>query len=309
MRLMFYLSSHRHKDSMAFFFSALINILVMFSYSQQPRVILVTGANKGIGFEVVKRLSNSNDVVLLGCRDPERGNSALVRLGLPSNVHCLQLDMSSGESIAQARNEIEHKYGGRLDILINNAACGDLELTVDSARRTFLVNYYGIKRLNECLFPLIQENGRIINVASTCGCVVLSEASKHLQNQYSSSTLTTDQLDQLVEDFISSIETNTIEQLGYNPQSLYLVYSVSKAAVIALTRIAARQWSSARKILVLSVCPGFCATDMNQNASGGRHPKFGAESILYLVHTDENKLENGGFYRDGQQLAQIGRVD
>ncbi|CAF0968392.1 unnamed protein product [Adineta ricciae] len=281
----------------------------MFSKSQQPRVILVTGSNKGIGFELVKSLSNSNDVVLLGCRNPERGNEALIRLDLPSNVHCLQLDVSSEESIVQAKNEIEHKYGGQLDILVNNAACGDLELTVDSARRTFSVNYYGIKMLNEYLFPLIRKNGRIINVASACGSVVLSEASTYLQDQYSSSTLTTRQLNQLVEDFISSVGTNNIEQLGYNPQSLYLIYSVSKAAVIALTRIEARQWSCARGILVLSVCPGFCATDINQNAPGGRHPKLGAESILYLINMQENKLENGGFYRDGQQLAQIGRID
>ncbi|CAF1279289.1 unnamed protein product [Adineta ricciae] len=281
----------------------------MFSKSQQPRVILVTGSNKGIGFELVKSLSNSNDMVLLGCRNPERGNDALIRLGSPPNVHCLQLDVSSEESIVQAKNEIEHKYGGQLDILVNNAACGDLELTVDSARKTFSVNYYGIKMLNEYLFPLIRKNGRIINVASACGSVVLSEASKYLQDQYSLSTLTTRQLNQLVEDFISSVGTNNIEQLGYNPQSLYLIYSVSKAAVIALTRIEARQWSSARGILVFSVCPGFCATDINQNAPGGRHPKLGAESILYLINTDENKLENGGFYRDGQQLAQIGRID
>ncbi|UJR11816.1 hypothetical protein I4U23_015996 [Adineta vaga] len=281
--------------------------------SSQPRVILVTGANKGIGFEVVKKLlkesSINNNVILLGCRDLKRGQDAFIRLCSPSNVYCLQLDVSSRESIVQAIDEIKNKYGGQLDILINNAACGQLELTVDSARRMFSVNYYGIKMLNEYLFPLIRQNGRIINVASACGPIVLSEASKYLQEQYTSSTLTVDQLDRLVEDFISSIGTNRIEEMGYNPQSLYLIYSVTKAAVIALTQIQARQWSATKNVLVLSVCPGFCATDMNQNASGGRHPEFGAQSILYVVNTPKDELENGGFYRDAQRLPQIGRIN
>ncbi|CAF1038442.1 unnamed protein product [Adineta steineri] len=281
--------------------------------SSQPRVILVTGANKGIGFEIVKKLIEesplNNNVILLGCRDLKRGQDALIQLCSPPNVHCLQLDVSSRESIFHATNEIKSKYGGQLDVLINNAAIGELELTVDSAREMFSVNYYGIKILNEHLFPLIRENGRVINVASACGPIVLYEASESLQNQYTSSTLTLQQLDDLVEDFISSIGTHSIEQLGYNPKSLYLIYSVTKAAVISLTQIEARQWSGAKHVLIFSVCPGFCTTDINKNAPGSRHPEFGADSILYAVNTPRNELKNGCFYRDGQLLPQIGRIN
>ncbi|CAF0844170.1 unnamed protein product [Rotaria sordida] len=284
----------------------------MLSTSQQ-RVILVTGANKGIGYEVVKKLANelplNNNLILLGCRDLKRGEDALIRLGSPPNVHLLHLDVSLRESITHATNKIKCEYGGQLDIIINNAAIGELELTVDIARTMFTTNYYGIKTLNEHLFPFIRENGRVINVASISGSILLSEASKDLQEKYLSSTLTTEQLDCLVEDFISAIEINSFEALGYNPKSSYLIYSVTKAAVIALTRIEARQWSGSKNVLVLSVCPGFCATDLNRNAPGARPAELGADSILHVVNAPQNELKNGCFYRDGQQLPQVYMID
>lgn len=140
------------------------------SSTKQQRVILVTGANKGIGFYVVKKLlneSSSDDtIILLGSRDLKRGQDALEQLGSPSNVHLLQLDISSIESINQAVSEIKEKYNGQLDIVINNAGVAIEEVTVEVARTTFAVHYYGIKLLNEQLFPLIRKNGRIINVSS-----------------------------------------------------------------------------------------------------------------------------------------------
>ena len=172
---------------------------------KQKRVILVTGANKGIGFEVVKKLikvmtTSNNDLILLGSRDLKRGQDAIAKLGYPSNVHLLQLDTSSPNSIAYATNEIKQKYGDHLDILINNAGILKDDLTVDAAREMFTTNYYGIKLLNEHLSPLIKENGRIVNVASQLGAWVLNEMSNGLQNMYLSPTLTKEQLDMLVKD-------------------------------------------------------------------------------------------------------------
>ncbi len=67
-----------------------------------------------------------------------------------------------------------------------------------------------------------------------------------------------------------------------------------------LTRTQARQWSGKKNITTYAVCPGFCSTDINPHAPGGRSPELGADSILYLVETPQNELENGGeFYRDG----------
>lgn len=273
------------------------------------QVILVTGANRGIGFELVKKLaettSTDHTVILLGCRDLKRGAEAISRLQCPPHLHLLQLDVSSLESIIHARNTIIEKYGGHINIVINNAAIGALELTLETARKMFATNYYGIKLLNEYLFPLMKPNGRIINVASECGSILLSEVTKSLQEKYTSTNLSMQELDNLVEEFISSIENQTFEILGYNPKSSYLLYSVTKAAVLALTRVEARIYADERQILILAVCPGFCATELNQNAPGGRPAALGADSILYAVQTIADELQNGGFYLDGRLLPII----
>ncbi len=76
--------------------------------TKNQRLFLVTGANKGIGFEVVKKLSANqpNDLILLGSRDQKRGEDALLQLGSPTSVKVLLLDISSPESIKQAKQEI-----------------------------------------------------------------------------------------------------------------------------------------------------------------------------------------------------------
>lgn len=278
------------------------------SSTKQQRVILVTGANKGIGLAVVKKLveqSSNDDIILLGSRDFKRGEDALKQLDSPSNVHVLQLDTSCSGSIVRATNEIKQKYGGQLDVIINNAGIAPKNKSVEAARETFATNYYGIKILNEHLIPLLRENGRIINVASRVGAVVLHGISKDLQEKYTSSTLTVEQLDQLAEDFISAVESDTVKAIGYTTEIPVLPYGISKAALIALTKIEARQWSETKKIFVYAVCPGYCSTDINKNASEGRSPELGADSILYVVNTPSNELENGGFYRDGEKLLQI----
>ncbi|CAF4571247.1 unnamed protein product, partial [Rotaria socialis] len=114
------------------------------SSTEQKRMILVTGANRGIGFLIVKKLA----------KDSPSNRS-------PSNVHVLQLDTSSRESIIRAKDEIKQKYGGQLDVVINNAAVTMKDLNVNAAREILGTNYYGVKILNEYLFPLMREGGRI----------------------------------------------------------------------------------------------------------------------------------------------------
>ncbi|CAF2643212.1 unnamed protein product [Rotaria sp. Silwood2] len=266
------------------------------SSTMKPTVVLVTGANRGLGFEVVKKLvAASTDpnkiIILLGSRNLQRGQEAISRLGSPPNVHLLQLDTSSQDSIARATKEIEEKYNGYLNVLINNAGIAKRERRIDVAREIFATNYYGVKMVNEYMFPLLGENARIVNVSS--------------ENQYSSPTLTTEELDQLVKDFLSAIEQDKLDKSGYDPKSPLLIYGVSKAALTALTRIEARQWSAIKNVLVLAVCPGYCATDITNHAPGARPAELGADSILYAVNTSQNELENGAFYQDGVKKPQV----
>jgi NAD(P)-dependent dehydrogenase (short-subunit alcohol dehydrogenase family) len=87
-----------------------------------------------------------------------------------------------------------------------------------------------------------------------------------------------------------------LKALGYETKLPTTFYSFSKIAVNALTRIQARQWSGKKNITTYAVYPGFCDTDMTKHALGSRSPEIGADSILYVVHTPQNELENGTFY-------------
>lgn len=102
-------------------------------------------------------------------------------------------------------------------------------------KKVLQTNYYGIKIMNEHFFPLMKENGRIINVASEVGAWTLYEMLNDLQNKYKSSSLTIEQPDSILEEFILAIKSNRLEELGYNAKSPFLIYGVSKTALIALT--------------------------------------------------------------------------
>jgi len=83
----------------------------------------------------------------------------------------------------------------------------------------------------------------------------------------------------------------------------YAAYCISKLGLNILTKLEARDWNrkySAKNVLISAVCPGYCSTDINNKAEGGRSPELGADSVLHSVYTEN--LENGQFWRDGEQL-------
>ena len=166
---------------------------------QQRRVLLVTGANKGIGFEIVKKLSanNPSDLILLGTRDQKRGEEALTQLGSPSNVKVLVVDVSSKQSIDQAKKEIETKYGGYLDVLINNAGIFNGEKGLKPLQDTFNTNFYGVKHMNDTMSSLVRDNGCIVNVSSTLATVGFKHCSQDLKAKFLNPNLTETQLEEL----------------------------------------------------------------------------------------------------------------
>lgn len=84
-------------------------------------IILVTGGNQGIGYEIVKSLSkNSNYQILMGCRDTSKGEAAASSMGAPTNVNPIQIDITDDESIDHCVKTISQLFG-RLDVLVNNA--------------------------------------------------------------------------------------------------------------------------------------------------------------------------------------------
>src|SRR5262245_61154829 len=122
-------------------------------------VALVTGANKGIGFEISRQLARQGITVLLGARDERKGHEAAARLrdeGL--DIHFLPLDQTRPESIVAAAAKVEQQYG-RLDILVNNAAIlvdqgiAPSSLDADALRQTLETNVVGVANVSRAALP------------------------------------------------------------------------------------------------------------------------------------------------------------
>jgi len=143
------------------------------------QVALVTGANKGIGFEVARRIAKSGYVVLLGARNPAAGGEAadtLRREGL--DVRFVELDVTRMEVIRAAAARIEVDFG-RLDVLVNNAGIADpndgppTRASVDAIERVLRTNFLGVVAMTQAVLPLLRKSvaGRIVNVSSDLGSI------------------------------------------------------------------------------------------------------------------------------------------
>jgi NAD(P)-dependent dehydrogenase (short-subunit alcohol dehydrogenase family) len=145
------------------------------------KVALITGANKGLGFETARQLAQLGYTILLGARNAGRGTEAAAKLKAENlDVQFLELDVDNPASRESARRFIEEKFG-KLDVLINNAAVnfemgsGGLQttsqLSLDTYRKTFETNFFNTIALTQELLPLVRKSdaGRIVNLSSILG--------------------------------------------------------------------------------------------------------------------------------------------
>ena len=146
------------------------------------KTILITGANKGIGFETARQLAKLNCFVYLGSRDKANGSEAVKKLnelGI-NNVEAITIDVSDINSVRKAKQELEAKIDS-LDILINNAGiAGDEQQDfvsgdIDNVRRIFDTNFFGTVQTTQEFIPLLKKSPRasIINVSSEVGSISL----------------------------------------------------------------------------------------------------------------------------------------
>lgn len=228
------------------------------------KVALVTGANRGIGPEVVRQLARLGFTVLLGSRDAGKGEKAaapMIEEGL--TVSPVQLDVTDQHSVETLKRWAEERFG-KLDVLVNNAgvlydswqraAGADLE----TVREAFETNTLGAWRMCQAFIPLLRESGRgrIVNVSS---------------------------------------ESGSLAGMGGGTPA----YGVSKVALNALTRKLADELRTDR-ILVNSVCPGWVATEMG-GRDAPRTVEEGAASVVWAA-TLPDSGPTGGFFRDGEPL-------
>ncbi|MBS7456435.1 SDR family oxidoreductase [Coralloluteibacterium stylophorae] len=150
--------------------------------SNTGKIALVTGATRGIGLHTVRQLAEQGVHVLLAGRDRDRADAAARELrGEGLSVEPIALDVTDGASIEAAAREVDARHG-RLDILVNNAGIilddGSLppsQQSLDTWRRTFDTNLFGLVAVTQAFLPLLREaaSGRIVNVSSILGSLTL----------------------------------------------------------------------------------------------------------------------------------------
>jgi NAD(P)-dependent dehydrogenase (short-subunit alcohol dehydrogenase family) len=225
---------------------------------------LITGANKGIGFEVARQLGERGFYVFVAARNRDAGLKAAAALQKSgAKVSFVDLDVTNPKSIHTAAESLAEQID-HLDVLVNNAAIledGDANiLRVDTAlaEKTFVTNTLGPLRVAQAFVPLLAKSraGRIINVSSGAGQ-------------------------------LSDMET-------YAP-----AYSISKTALNAVTRQLAAALRN-KGIGVNSVCPGWVRTDMG-GPNAPRSVAEGADTIVWLAIDAPREL-TGKFFRDRKEI-------
>ena len=235
----------------------------------KQQVALVTGSNRGIGFEIAKQLAMKKIEVILTSRDSANGEAAarkIVRDGV-EKVVAMKLDVSNQVSVDNLLDKVEKTFG-RLDILVNNAAIlidkdnvvasnADLE----TVKATLETNLIGAWRMCKAFIPLMKKNsfGRIVNVSSGAG-----------EFEYMATSS------------------------GYWP-----AYSVSKASLNALTVMLASELKGTN-ILVNAVCPGWVRTDMG-GSNATRSVEEGAATPVWLATLSDGE-PTGHIFFDKKQI-------
>ncbi len=141
------------------------------------QVALITGANKGIGFEVARQIGRSGVTVLVGARDKHAGEKAAATLAAEGvAAHFVAIDITDRDSVSTAAANIAAGFG-RLDILVNNAGINDpadgvpSAASLDAIERVLRANFLGAVAVTQAMLPLLREapSARIVNVSSGLG--------------------------------------------------------------------------------------------------------------------------------------------
>lgn len=227
----------------------------------EQKIALVTGANKGIGYEIAAQLAALDMTVIIGARDDGRREEAAKALGVES----VALDVTDAAIVQQAAAWIDERFG-RLDVLVNNAGItggwGQQPTKVEAGlvRTVFETNFFGVITVTNAMLPLLTRSSapRIVNMSSGVG----------------------------------SIADTTRKYADLPPGA---AYPVSKTALNSLTAQYAKELREAG-ILINAADPGWCATDLNQH-QGIRTAAQGAAIAVKLATLDADG-PTGGFFND-----------
>jgi retinol dehydrogenase-12 len=251
------------------------------------KVVIITGANRGIGKEAAKEIAKLGAKVYMACRSLDSANEAKEEIVKETGNHSVfvrHLDLASANSIMNFAEQFK-KEESKLDVLINNAgiSSGSKKLNNSGVELTFAINVLGHQYLTKLLMDLLEKSSpsRIINVAS---------------------------------EYAGGLDLNDI---NYDKRSYgtTAAYKQSKQA----NRMLNREWAKhliKKNISVYSMTPGWVPnTDLFREQStfnkvviktvgavGGRSVEQGADTIVWLASSDKVDGSNGGFFRDRKEL-------
>ncbi|CAG4934745.1 unnamed protein product [Colias eurytheme] len=252
------------------------------------KIAIVTGSNKGIGFGIVKELCKRGvGVVYLTSRDVNRGQEA-VKVLEKENLHPKyhQLDVSNEESVKAFAEYIKKEHNG-LDILINNAGLLDpdyLRPNYEDAKRVIDTNYFGVLLMQKYFFPIMNDNGRVINVSSDWGHITNIKNSYWIQ-RLTNENISLEDVNAFVTWFLDSIKNGTVKEEDFVSYSV-LAYRVSKVALCALTRVQQKQVG--KNISVNSLYPGFVRTNMTKGAGDMTVDESGITPAYLALDIDQS---------------------
>jgi len=253
----------------------------------KDKVVIITGANRGIGKEAAKEIAKLGAKVYLACRSLDSANEAkeeIIKETENDQIFVLELDLASADSINKFVASFKNKES-KLDVLINNAGISSRTKKLNDAgvELTFAINALGHHYLTRLLIDLLEKSSpsRIINVAS---------------------------------EYAGGLDLNDInyDKRSYDTTA---AYKQSKQANRMLTREWAKNLQS-KNISVYSMTPGWVPnTDLFREQStfnkaviktvgvvGGRSVEQGADTIVWLSSSDKIDGSNGGFFRDRKEL-------
>ncbi|WP_329072145.1 SDR family oxidoreductase [Streptomyces sp. NBC_01429] len=237
----------------------------------ETKIALVTGANKGIGYEIAAGLGALGYRVGLGARDEARRESAVEKLRAAGvDAFGVPLDVTGGQSVTGAAELIE-RQAGRLDVLVNNAGISGetgpgwgqdpTTLDLDVVRTVVETNVIGVIRVTNALLPLLRRSTspRIVNISSA----------------------------------VASLTRQADPGIDVGP--VMAAYSPSKSFLNAITVHYARQFHGTN-ILINAACPGLVATDFT-GFQGPRTPEQGAATAIRLATLPDDG-PTGSFFED-----------
>lgn len=275
------------------------------------RRIVVTGANKGIGYALVSAiLAHADDTyVFLGSRDPERGEAAraALRPEWASRVEVLPLDVADDPSVTRAHARLEGK--GELYGIVNNAGVG-VGAGAASLAAVLAVNTHGVRRVCEALGPLVLPGGRVVNVTSASGPSFVAKCSPARQRLFTNPDVEWSEIEALMNEAIAiATAGGSFADAGLADGE---AYGLSKACANAFTLAFARTHP---RLHVNACTPGFIETDLTRpylegsgktaREMGMKSPAEGTRAPMHLLFGELSG--NGRYYGSDARRSPLDR--